>query len=166
MASKQLYFMPSVACETASQLVDIVTSSMLTPADKHELMIRLNDKVDLEESTGDENPGGPSSGSGGPSSGSVGPVPVGHTTPASTPKKNGKAAQEHKFLHNYGPERLWAVICDRTVTIETKLSAMAFFLSQLGMRWLSEKQRQRLRPCAGTSVYCLMTVQIRHWLLR
>ena len=49
MASKQLHFMPSVGCETARQLVDIVTSSMLTPADKHELMVRLNDKVDLEE---------------------------------------------------------------------------------------------------------------------
>ena len=47
MASKQLHVMPSVDCETASRLVDIATSSMLIPADKHELMVRLNDKVDL-----------------------------------------------------------------------------------------------------------------------
>ena len=96
---------------------------MLTPVDKHGLIIHLNDKVDLEESVDDPNPGGPSSGSGGPSSGSVGPVPVGHTTPAATPKKSGKGAVEHKYLHNYGPERLWIVICDKTVTLETKLSA-------------------------------------------
>ena len=139
VVAKQLHFVGSVDSTTASRWVDIVTSSMLTPADKHDLIIHLNDKVDLEESVDDQNPGGPSSGSGGPSSGSVGLVPVGHTTPAATPKKSGKVAVEHKFLHNYGNERLWDVICDRTVTIDTTLSAMALFLSQLGMRWLSEK---------------------------
>ena len=63
---------------------------------------------------------------------------MGHTTPASTPKKSGKAAVEHKFLHNYGPEHLWAIVCDRTVDLDTKLSAMALLLSQLGIRWLHE----------------------------
>ena len=57
MAAKQLHFVGSVDNTTASRWVDIVTSSMLTPADKHDLLNHLNDKVDLEESVDDHNPG-------------------------------------------------------------------------------------------------------------
>ena len=62
------------------------------------------------------------------SSGSIMPAPV-----------STKRAVEHKFLHNYGPEHLWVVVCDRTVDLDTKLSAMALLLSQLGIRWIHEK---------------------------
>ncbi len=57
-------------------------------------------------------------------------------------------AVEHKFRHNYGPEHLWVVVCDRTVDLDTKLSAMAIFLYQLGMRWLAEKT-----AAAATSLF-------------
>ena len=57
MASMQLHFVPYFDCTTASRLVDIVTTSILVPADKHELIVRLNDKVDLEEHSDVPNPG-------------------------------------------------------------------------------------------------------------
>ena len=57
VAAKQLHFVGSVDSTTASRWVDIVRTSMLTPADKHGLIIHLNDKVDLEESVDDHNPG-------------------------------------------------------------------------------------------------------------
>ena len=57
MASMQLHFVPYFDCTTASRLVDIVTTSILVPADKHELIVRLNDKVDLEERSDEPNLG-------------------------------------------------------------------------------------------------------------
>ena len=57
VAAKQLHFVGSVDSTTASRWVDIVTSSMMTPEDKRVLLNHLNDKVDLEESVDDHNPG-------------------------------------------------------------------------------------------------------------
>ena len=57
VAAKQLDFVASVDSTTASRIVDIVTSSNLTPEDKSDLLNHLNDKVDLEEPTDDHNPG-------------------------------------------------------------------------------------------------------------
>ena len=139
MASRQLNVLGVVDCTTASRLVDIVTSSTMMPEDKHELIVRLNVKVDLDECADGSNPGGPSSGSGGASSGSVELAPVEHPTLAATPKKQKQISQEHHYLHNYGPAYLWEVICSKTAPLETKLSAMALFLYLLGMRWPAEK---------------------------
>ena len=57
VVAKQLHFVGSVDSTTASRWVDIATSSMLTTADKRDLLTHLNDKVDLEESVDDHNPG-------------------------------------------------------------------------------------------------------------
>ena len=73
------------------------------------------------------------------SSGSVEHAPAEHPTLEATPKKQKQISQEHHYLHNYGPAYLWEVICSKTAPMETKLSAMALFLYQLGMRWLAEK---------------------------
>ena len=138
MASMQLHFVPYFDCTTASRLVDIVTTSILVPADKHELIVRLNDKVDLEECNDDPNPG-PSSGSGGPSSGSIGLEPADHPTLVVPPRPRKQISQEHNYLHNYGPRHLWDTICDKAVSMDTKLGAFALFLFLVGMRWLAEK---------------------------
>ena len=54
----------------------------------------------------------------------AGPSSANADVPAIDPEKNGKAVQEHKHLRNYCSEELWAIIsCDKTVTLETKLSA-------------------------------------------
>ena len=89
VAATQLEFVASLNTTTATRIVDIVMSSNLTPDDKNDLLNRLNDKVDLEESVDNHNSGvrAPSSGTGGPSSGSGGFVPVEHTTLAATVKK-------------------------------------------------------------------------------
>ena len=48
----------------------------------------------------------------------AGPSSANADVPAIGPEKNGKAVQEHKYLRNYCPEQLWAIVCS-----ETKLSA-------------------------------------------
>ena len=53
----------------------------------------------------------------------AGPSSANADVPAIGPEKNGTAVQEHKYLRNYCPEELRAIICDKTVTLETKLSA-------------------------------------------
>ena len=57
MASRQFTFVGVVDCTTASRLVAIVTSSQMMPEDKHELIVRLNVKVDLDECADGSNPG-------------------------------------------------------------------------------------------------------------
>ena len=56
-ASRQFTFVGVVDCTTASRLVAIVTSSQMMPEDKHELIVRLNVKVDLDECVDGSNPG-------------------------------------------------------------------------------------------------------------
>ena len=155
VAAKQLHFVGSVDSTTASRWVDIVTSSMLTPEDKSDLLNHLNDKVDLEVSVDNHNPGvrAPSSGTGRPSSGSGGFVPVEHTTLAATVKQIRKKGVDHKYIHNYGSEKLWGLILNRAVHVDTKLQAMALVLSQLGWRFPSEKT-----AAAATSLCRYFTV--------
>ena len=131
--AKQLHFVKSVDSTTAKRWVDSVTSSMLTTDDKRDLLKHLNDKVDLEEPVDNHNPGG------NPSSVSGGVVPALQTTLATAVKKTHKNGIDHKFIHNYGYEKLWGLICDRTVSIDIKLQLMTLFLSQLGLRFPSEK---------------------------
>ena len=159
--SRQLHFVPSMDCNAARRLLAITSSSPLIGTDKQDLMCRLNDKVDMEAGVDASSPEPSSSGS--TSSGSAGPGPVGLVL-AATPKKATKLTQEHKHIHNYGNEQLWAIVCSPSASMQTKLSTMACFLKMIGSRYLSEKQRPRLLPCAGTSLFCLMTVQIRHWI--
>ena len=56
-ASRQFAFVGVVNCTTASRVMDIVTSSQMMPEDKHELIVRLNVKVDLDECVDGSNPG-------------------------------------------------------------------------------------------------------------
>jgi hypothetical protein len=93
--SKQLHFVPSIDCTTAARLIARTSSSSLIETDKQELMCRLNDKVDLDESTD-------ASSLASASSASSGPGPAGHAILAETPKKTTKVLQDHKYLHNYG----------------------------------------------------------------
>ena len=161
LVSKQLNFVPSMNCNAARRLLAITSSSPLIGTDKQELMCRLNDKVDMEACVDASSPEPSSSVT--TSSGSAGPGPVGLVL-AATPKKTTKLTQEHKHIHNYGTEQLWTIVCSPSASMQTKLSELACFLKKIGLRDPSEKQRSRLLPCAGTSLFCLMTVQIRHWI--
>ena len=153
LMSKQLHFVPFIERTAAQRLLAITSSSSLIDTDKQELMCRLNDKVDLEACTDAASLGPSSSVSASSADGSAGSRPAGLAILAATPKKAPKLTQEHKYIHNYGPEQLWAIICNPSASMQTKLSTMAFFLKQIGLRYISEqKQRQRLLPCAGTSV--------------
>ncbi len=51
LVSKQLHFVPSMDCNAARRLLAMTSSSSLLETDRQELMCRLNDKVDLDEST-------------------------------------------------------------------------------------------------------------------
>ena len=145
--AKSLHFVKSVDATTAKRWVDSVTASMLIPADKHDLLKHLNDKVNLEEPVDNDNPRG------NPSSVSDGVVPVLQTTLAAAMKKTHKNGIDHKFIHNYGYEKLWGVMCDRTVGIDIKLQLMTLFLSKLGLRFPSEKT-----AAAATSLCRYFTV--------
>jgi len=130
--SKQLQFVPSIDCTAARRLLAMTSSSSLLDTDKQELMCRLNDKVDLDESTD-------ASSLASASSASSGPGPAGHAILAETPKKATQVLQDHKYLHNYGKQALWAIICNRSTSIDTKLSTFAIFAKSIGLRYISEK---------------------------
>ncbi len=61
-------------------------------------------------------------------------------------------------IHNYGTEQLWTILCDRTLSMEVKLQAMAVYLKKIGVKFISEKTRLRQPPSVETSLYCLVTV--------
>ena len=90
----------------------------------HELLWRLNDKVDLDQGTDAASPA--------PSSGSK-------DVPGSVQKKANPKAQEHKFIHAYGTAKLWLTIQNQSMSMETKLSTMALFLKQIGVKHISEQ---------------------------
>ena len=134
--SKQLHFVTSMDCNAAKRLLAITSSSPLIGTDKQELMCRLNDKVDMEASVDTLSPEPSSSGS--TSSGSAGPDPVGPVL-AISPKKVTKISQVHPYIHNYGNEPMWTIVCSPTTAMQTKLSTMAVSLKAMGVRHMSEK---------------------------
>ena len=135
MLMKQLHFIASIECTAADRLMKMIRKSPMVCLDKQQLMCSLNDKMDLG-AIGDSDLAAAGD-SGLAASGSGGPSPDAIVIVSSV--KKAKTLQEHRSIHNYGPEQLRKGICDKAVPMEVKMQVMAAFLKTRGVRYIAEK---------------------------